>query len=182
MIGIIIVFSKQTTAVMIRNILLQNGFNVAGACTSGGHAVQIADTMEEGIIICGYEISDMTYHELREYVPASFRFLLIASESLWEGDIEEGVQGIGLPVSGNDLISALNAILSKMKADKLRNKMLGRERSEKELEQIAAAKRLLMEQNGMTEAEAHKYLQKCSMDSGNSLMETVGMVMSIMKK
>ena len=31
----------------------------------------------------------------------------------------------------------------------------------------------------MTEAEAHRYIQKCSMDSGTSLTETAQMVISL---
>lgn len=41
------------------------------------------------------------------------------------------------------------------------------------------AKKLLMERNGMSENEAHRYIQKCSMDSGTNLMETAQMVISL---
>lgn len=45
---------------------------------------------------------------------------------------------------------------------------------------IKKAKELLMERNNMSEGEAHRYLQKCSMDSGTNLVETAEMVLSIM--
>ena len=35
--------------------------------------------------------------------------------------------------------------------------------------------------NHMTEEEAHRYIQKCSMDSGTSLTETAQMVLSMIK-
>ena len=38
-----------------------------------------------------------------------------------------------------------------------------------------------MERNHMTEEEAHRYIQKCSMDSGTSLTETARMVLSMIK-
>ena len=41
------------------------------------------------------------------------------------------------------------------------------------------AKTLLMERNNMTESEAHRYIQKCSMDSGTNLVETAQMVISL---
>lgn len=44
---------------------------------------------------------------------------------------------------------------------------------------VAQAKNLLMERNNMTEEEAHRYIQKCSMDSGTNLIETAQMVMSL---
>ena len=44
---------------------------------------------------------------------------------------------------------------------------------------IDKAKALLMERNNMTEEEAHRYLQKCSMDSGTNMVETAQMVISL---
>ena len=38
-----------------------------------------------------------------------------------------------------------------------------------------------MERNGMSEEEAHRYIQKCSMDSGTNLVETAEMVLSMMR-
>ena len=46
---------------------------------------------------------------------------------------------------------------------------------------IKEAKELLMGRNHMTEEEAHRYLQKCSMDSGTNLVETAWMVLSMMR-
>ena len=53
-------------------------------------------------------------------------------------------------------------------------------RSEKEQKMIDAAKKLLMDRNSMTEEEAHRYMQKCSMDSGTNLVETAEMVFALM--
>ena len=39
-------------------------------------------------------------------------------------------------------------------------------RTDEERELIRQAKGVLMDRNNMTEDEAHKYMQKCSMDSG----------------
>lgn len=41
---------------------------------------------------------------------------------------------------------------------------------------LRRAKRLLMKRNHLTEAEAHRYLQKTSMDTGRSMMESAHMV------
>ena len=39
----------------------------------------------------------------------------------------------------------------------------------------------MMDRNHMTEAEAHRYLQKCSMDSGTGMVETAQMVISLIQ-
>ena len=52
---------------------------------------------------------------------------------------------------------------------------------EEEKKILWEAKAVLMERNHMTEEEAHRYIQKCSMDSGTSLTETAQMVLSMIK-
>lgn len=53
-------------------------------------------------------------------------------------------------------------------------------RDPKQQETIRKAKELLMTRNNMSEEEAHRYLQKSSMDSGANMVETAEMVLSIM--
>jgi len=56
------------------------------------------------------------------------------------------------------------------------------ERSEQEKSLLESAKRILMERNGMSEPMAHRYLQKCSMDSGVSLPESAAMVIRLYRQ
>ncbi len=44
---------------------------------------------------------------------------------------------------------------------------------------IKEAKELLMFRNNMTEEEAYRYIQKCSMDSGTNMVETAQMVLTM---
>lgn len=53
-------------------------------------------------------------------------------------------------------------------------------RSAEEQHIIDRAKSLLIERNHMTESEAHRYMQKCSMDSGTNLVETAQMVLTLL--
>ena len=62
---------------------------------------------------------------------------------------------------------------------KLRSKP--KKRTEAEQRVLREAKEILMERNHMTEEEAHRYIQKCSMDSGTSLPETAQMVIAMTK-
>ena len=63
-----------------------------------------------------------------------------------------------------------------------RLRSLKRERSEEEKRLVAEAKRILMDRNRMTEPQAHRYLQKCSMDSGTSLPESAAMVIRLYRQ
>ena len=62
-----------------------------------------------------------------------------------------------------------------------RERQRPRARSEQEEGLIKEAKELLMNRNHMTEEEAHRYLQKCSMDSGTNLVEEAQMVLAMMR-
>ena len=63
------------------------------------------------------------------------------------------------------------------------DRRLGRRRSAppkrtwKEQNYINNAKMVLMERNHMTEQEAYRYIQKCSMDSGTNMVETAQMIL-----
>jgi len=56
-----------------------------------------------------------------------------------------------------------------------------RTRKPEEIALINEAKALLMSRNNMTEEEAHRYIQKCSMDSSTNLVETAQMVLAVMQ-
>ena len=61
---------------------------------------------------------------------------------------------------------------------KRRKKTQPKRRTAGEEKIINKAKALLMERNQMTENDAHKYIQKLSMDSGNNLVETAEMILT----
>ena len=52
------------------------------------------------------------------------------------------------------------------------------QRSEEDKRLVAEAKAVLMDRHGMTEEEAHRFLQKQSMDHGAKLTDTAKMVLS----
>ena len=54
-------------------------------------------------------------------------------------------------------------------------------RSDEEQQTINRAKALLMDRNDMTEDEAHKYIQRRSMENGTGLVEISHMILSLMQ-
>ena len=181
MVNIVVVFPRLDDAKNIRNLLARNGYEVLGVCSTGAQVLQIADCLDEGIIICGYRFHDMIYSELRENLPPAFELLLVASAHILESCDMDHVVGLSLPIRIQDLVNTLEMMAGNMYRRRRRLKARPKERSEEEKKIIADAKRLLMERNHMTEEEAHRYMQKCSMDSGNSLVETARMVFALMK-
>lgn len=180
MFGIIVVFPNKDNATNIRNLLVQNGIDVASVCTTGAQAMHYADTVDEGIVICGYKLKDMMYTELREYLPKEFEMLLIASADKWSEEAMEGVMGLTMPIKVYDLVNTVRMMLRSRKQRQRQRKARRKNRSAEEQALIMQAKELLMTRNNMSEEEAHRYIQKVSMDSGTNMAETAEMVLSIM--
>ena len=182
MVGIIVVFPNKDNATNIRNLLVRVGLNVTGVCTTGAQAMNYADSVDEGIIVCGYKLKDMMYSELREYLPNRFEMLLIASQGKWEEGLASGVMGLTMPIKAYDLMNTLQMMLQNMDRRRRKRKKTIKSRTPEQEALIRKAKELLMARINMTEEEAHRYLQKNSMDSGTNIVETAEMVLSIMNE
>ncbi|MEZ3436898.1 MAG: ANTAR domain-containing protein [Lachnospiraceae bacterium] len=178
MTGIIVVLPNKDNAVGIRNLLVRYGLTVTGVCTSGAQAVNLADALEEGIVICGYKLKDMMYTQLREYLPDSFGLLLVASKNKWDGSLPEGTVGLPMPIKAQDLMETLHMMLENMERRRKKRREEKKRRNPRQQKIIAEAKSLLMERNHMSEEEAHRYLQKNSMDSGRNMAETAEMILT----
>lgn len=181
MVGVIVVFPKRENAVNIRNLLTRGGVDVSGVCTTGAQAIQMADMYDEGIIITGYRLSDMHYYKLREDLPENFDMILIASNDKWDGDLPRGVVGLPMPIKVFELLNAVNLILETMYRKRRKRQREKKKRDGGQQEVIKQAKILLMERNQMSEAEAHRYIQKSSMDNGTNMVETAQMILTMMK-
>lgn len=179
--SIIVVFPKIEDAKAIKNLLVRNGYNVAVPCNSGSQAINIADGLSDGIIISGYKLGDMLYSELYEYKPKSFEMLLVASKNLWADCVNNDIVCVAMPIKVHELLSTLEMMYRQQRVRRKKRQLYPKIRNEDEQRIIDQAKRVLMDKNNMSEPEAHRYIQKCSMDSGNSLAESAGMVIEIYK-
>ena len=182
MANIIVVFPKMEDAKKIRNILNRNGFHVIAVCTTGAQALNCIEGLNDGIVVCGYRFADMRCGELHEYLPDGFEMLLVASEQHWGEIAADNFVCIGMPLKLHDLVDTLTMIEETQLRRRRRRKAWPRERDGEEQAVIARAKENLMERNKMTETEAHRYVQKCSMDSGTNMVETAHMILDIMKQ
>ena len=84
-----------------------------------------------------------------------------------------------MPLKVHDLVDTLEMMVQSQARIRKKQRMRPKERNMEEQNLIMRAKELLMERNNMTESEAHRYIQKCSMDSGTNLVETAQMVISL---
>lgn len=181
MVSIIVVFPQQENARSIRNILVKSGFHVVGVCVTGTQAVSQMDGLNGGIVICGYKMADMLYSQLHELLPSGFEMLLMASGQHLQECLDNDIVCLSMPLKVHELISTVGMMAEHQERARRRQKSIPRQRRPEEKTVIEEAKALLMERNHMTEEEAHRYLQKCSMDSATNMTETAAMVLEMMK-
>lgn len=178
--NILVAFSKPEDGKNVRNILVRSGFQVLYVCTTASQVLSACDEWDSGILVSGYRFADMVYEELRECLPAAIDMLLIASPSHWVEPCPKGVVCLPMPLKVHDLVDTLEMMVQAQARKKRRCRARPKGRSREEQDLIDEAKRLLMVRNGMTETEAHRYIQKCSMDSGTNMVETAQMVMRLL--
>lgn len=180
MINIVVVLPKIEDARGIRGVLVKNGFQVTAVCSTGAQALNQLRDLNDGIVICGYKMTDMIYTELHDYLPVGFDMLLLASRVVVSEHRSSDIISLSMPLKVHDLVDTVNMMSQTITRRRRRTKGKPKERSREEEALIREAKELLMSRNHMTEEEAHRYIQKCSMDSGTNMVETAKMVLTMM--
>lgn len=179
MFRIIVGFPKLEDATNIKNVLVRYGYEVSEPCSLGSQVISLANNLDGGIVVCGYRFTDMHYSELNDYLPRGFEMLLVATPQKLEYCQDNNIVCLPMPVKTQDLLHTLQMMMYRYHQKKKKEKEKPKIRSLEEQSVIRKAKLVLMERNNMTEAEAHRYLQKCSMDSQTSLVEVSLMVLQM---
>ncbi len=178
--NIIVAFAKPKDIQTFKSILSRGGYDGIVTASSGVQALSAMDDLGNGVIICGYRLTDMLYSELLQDLPPYFKMLMISSEA--HAPSEENPDNfiyLSTPLKSDDFFSTLTLMLEGVQTLRRREKKRRLQRSDEDKKIISRAKEILMERHHMTEPEAHKYLQKCSMDSGTDLLETAEMIISL---
>lgn len=182
--SIIVAFTDHPAAQKIRTILTYNGFNVAGVCTSGAQVLSMAGRLQDGgVILCSYRFNDMTTGFLAEQLSEEYDFLVLRHPGDAPFDRGSGIYSLQLPLQKSDLLDSLRMLLTTREIrgsttsgpEKSSGEARREDRPERSSEErilIVKAKNVLMERNGLTEEQAHRFLQKRSMDNGSKLTDT----------
>lgn len=178
MFSIIIAFPKLSDGQKIRAMLVRNGYEVDAVYNSAAQVISLINELDGGIVITGYRLPDMQYAEFAECFPKNFSMLLMASAARLVDVEGDNIISITMPLKLQELLGTVEMMSSQYRQQRRKEKEKKRgQRSEKEKVMIDRAKSVLMERNHMTEEEAHRYIQKTSMNNGNSFLETAEMIL-----
>ena len=175
---VIVVLPKLEDAKKVRKILISHGFSQVFACATASAALQEANQHSHGLVISGYRLKDMYYVELADCLPRYYELVLMGSTATVQ-EVEAGILSLTTPLKVYDLVNTVEMVLRQMER-RIKKEKKPKKRSEQEENFIKNAKSLLMERNNLTEEEAHRYIQKCSMDNATNMVETAQMILTLL--
>lgn len=179
MVNVVVGFPKKEIVLKIKSVLIKNGFDVYAACRTGARVLQSVEELEAGVVVCGIRLADMMYYDLKNDLPDNFEMIVVASNSQWEEYGQDDVFYLPLPMKAYDLVEMVADLISDQERRMKKDRLKPQKRSLDEQGVINQAKSLLIEHDGFSEAEAHRYLQKRSMDNGTNMVETAYMVLDM---
>lgn len=176
---IIVAFENERTARRITELLEGGG---AAACLVCRTADQVRRTIRKlpiPAVVCGYKLGDQTAELLFDDLPPTCAMLVVAPQEQLDLMENDDIFRLPSPVTRGDLLASVRLLLQVGR----RLERYGRpQRDTEELALIQRAKALLMDRHGLSEAQAHYYLQKESMDSGAKLVQIARLVLDSLDK
>lgn len=172
-IDVIIALNNEETSQKIKNILVGNGFNVIAVCKYGNELIRSIKQLSPSIVISGYKFNDMNLLDIYESTGDDCSFLAIINEP-YKSIVQEetDIICISSPINTMLFLNTLDIIYqSERKINKLKNKVNNLEVKINDRIIIEKAKGILMEQKGISEQEAYRFIQKNSMDAGLKMVE-----------
>lgn len=171
---VIVAFESEQTCRRVREILERSGMASCLICRSGDQVRRYVQEQQIPLVICGYKLAGETAEDVRGDLPGFCSVLVLASGGRLEPAESDGLFFLSAPVSRSELLASARMLLQ---LGYRHGRVSGPRRSREEREQIRMAKALLMERWGLTEEQAHRFLQKKSMDAGMKLVQTARLVL-----
>lgn len=168
---IVTAFAHEEARRRILRLLESGGYAVAGCYCSGAEVLRAAGKLESAAVVCGFRLRDMTAPELAADLGGGTGVLVIASAANLDLCRGENLYKLPVPASRADLYASVELLLRRGRSGR---RPPARQEADQRL--IRRAKELLMDVNRMSEAEAHRFLQKRSMDAGLRLEQTARLV------
>jgi len=181
--NIIIAFSNPLLTSWATTVLTRGGYLIEYSCKTGAEVARVADFCTSPVVVSGFQFPDMTAEELLGVLDGRLAMVTIVLPH--QRDLIERADLITVPypVSSMDLLQAIEGVenaaarMAVTPDERVVGKQRPSDRPAEEKLLILRAKTFLMETHQMTESQAHRFLQKSSMDRGLKLIDSARMVL-----
>ena len=160
---LIVAFSSDTAAHRICAWLAQSGFPARTVCRTGAEVVRAVRYMGGGSVICAARLPDYTADRLYDDLDGQADLLVIGKPEQLSDCENPAIRRLPLPVNRSPLAEAAEAL------------------THAQPEIIRHAKALLQSARGMAEPEAHRYLQRRSMEAHRKMADTARLIIAALE-
>lgn len=171
---VIVAFENVKSAERVREILENSGTASCIVCRSSSEVKRVVGEQHIGTVVCGFKLPDESAEGMFGDLPSYCAMLMVAVQSMLDLCQNSDIFRLASPVSRGDLIASVKMLIQM--GHRLETFVRPR-RSEEEQSMIREAKAVLMDRHGMTEEQAHRFLQKKSMDTGAKMVQTAKLVL-----
>jgi AmiR/NasT family two-component response regulator len=170
---VIVAFESDKNCQHIKDVLESSGTVSCIVCRSAAEVRRLVQKQHITIVVCGYKLPDDSAENLFHDLPQYCAMLIVANQNQLDY-CEADIFTLSTPVSKKDLVASVNMLLQ---MNARIEKFSHPQRSDEDRDLINRAKAVLMERHGMSEDQAHRLLQKKSMDNGAKLADTARLVL-----
>jgi hypothetical protein len=171
---IVIAITNEQLRSSVADILSRNSIHVRSVCRTGMEATRALRKMDGGVLICSSHLPDITVDNLC-YDLEKIAYMLVLGRPDTLNFLEnEDLFKVSLPVHSDELCGSVRIL---MQLDERRSREHAAVRSDEDKQGIADAKTYLMEHNDMTEEQAHRFLQKRSMETSTPMAEVARLIL-----
>lgn len=175
--NVFVAFANTKVSDTIKHMLKNTGMGVDFVCTNGAELKKQLIYYNSGTIICGFKLKDTSIIELIDDIPQSFSIILIGNLAQLEMCENERVFKLAVPLKKEDLVYSVTMLMN-INTDRGHKFSNVKVRDEEEQKLIKNAKELLIDKYNMTEEQAHRYMQKESMNSGIKIIEIAKIILN----
>lgn len=161
---LIVAFEGDKQRELVRETLETGGMPPHIVCRTGAEVLRAALNSGRALVVCGHKFPDMSADELTYDLGSSAIVLVVGKNVQLDFCEHEGIFKLPAPFSRSELLTSVSMLMQL--AEKTLTLPPRRTADEEAL--VGEAKAILM-RAGMTEAQAHRFLQKRSMESGERL-------------
>ncbi len=171
---VIIAFESDKNCARVRDILESSQTAECIVCRSGAEVKRQVQKLHITTVVCGFKLTDCVAESLFGDLPDQCAMLIMANQDQLEMCGDENIFQLPTPASKGDMIASVRMLLQ---FGHRMEKFIKPQRNEEEQTVINQAKAVLIGRNGMTEEQAHRFLQKRSMDTGSKMIQTAQLVL-----
>ena len=160
---VIVAFENAAMSRQFSDLLENAGAAKCLVCRSGDQVRRLLSKETSYCVVCSPHLSDGPAEWLYEDLPPVCSLLLVGPQHMLDACGSRDVFKLATPLRKEEALSTVKLLLQ---FGHRMERFVRPRRSGAEQELVDRAKKLLMEKKGVSEEEAHRSLQKRSMDDG----------------